>query len=138
MLINLSMLYISNTDMLSYRRFLILGGAVTFAGGAALGYGIATGSQMLVLLAFGTALVLVHLLRRRVDELVVDERLARAGEAASHRVLQLAVPAAALAGVLLVSAGRSEGMLLVLVSTAFMLLYAALFAWYSRRDSLAY
>ena len=117
------------------RQFVLYAMAVTAAMGAVMGYSASTGNALLVLLALISGIALLHLGRRRVTEIIEDERIYRISEKASTRTLQVFGVSIALMGVTLIALRESMevGLTLAYSAMALLILYMIFYGYYSRR-----
>ena len=116
------------------RQFVLYAMAVTAAMGVVMGYSASTGNALLVLLAFISGIALLHLGRRRVTEVIEDERIYRISEKASRRTLQVFGVSVALTGVALIALRNFEvGLTLSYSAIALLILYLIFYGYYSRR-----
>ena len=118
------------------RRFVLYAMVVTAAMGAVMGYSASTGNALLVPLAFIAGIALLHLGRRRVTEVIEDERIYRISEKASRRTLQVFGVSIALMGVTLIVLRESMevGLTLSYSAIALLILYLIFYGYYSRRS----
>jgi len=93
-------------------------------------------NALLPAIAFAIGFVLISLGRRRVTEVIEDERVIRISEKASRRVYQVFVTAAALIGVTLLALNRyiEVGYTLAFSACALPILYMIFYGYYRRRS----
>ncbi len=117
------------------KRFAMCGAIITAAIGAIVGYSVYTHNFMLPFIAVTAGILILHLLRRKVDEVIEDERIYRISERASRRTLQVFGMGTALVGTTLICLGRySEiGYTLNMSVCILIILYLIFYGFYSRR-----
>jgi len=117
------------------RQFVLYVMTITAAMGAVVGYSASTGNALLVLLAFIAGIALLHLGRRRVTEIIEDERIYRISEKASRNTLQVFGISIALIGAVLIALRESMevGLTLAYSAMALLILYMIFYGYYSRR-----
>jgi len=117
------------------KRFAMCGAITTGAIGAIVGYSVYTHNFMLPFIAVTAGILILHLLRRKVDEVIEDERIYRISERASRRTLQVFGMGTALVGTTLICLGRySEiGYTLNMSVCILIILYLIFYGFYSRR-----
>ena len=117
------------------KRFAMCGAIITAAIGAIVGYSVYTYNFMLPFIAVTAGILILHLLRRKVDEVIEDERIYRISERASRRTLQVFGMGTALVGTTLICLGRySEiGYTLNMSVCILIILYLIFYGFYSRR-----
>ena len=111
------------------------GAIITAAIGAIVGYSVYTHNFMLPFIAVTAGILILHLLRRKVDEVIEDERIYRISDRASRRTLQVFGMGTALVGTTLICLGRySEiGYTLNMSVCILIILYLIFYGFYSRR-----
>ncbi len=104
--------------------------------GAAAGYGVSARNSLLPAIAFLIGIILIALGRRRVTEVMEDERVIRISEKASMRVYQVFVTAAALIGTTLLALNRytEVGYTLAFSACALLILYMIFYEYYRRKN----
>jgi uncharacterized membrane protein len=82
----------------------------------------------------------MYVLKRRVDEIIEDERIYRIGEKASYAVFKVFVTAIAVIGVVLVAMSRGidpafeqAGYTLLASTSVLLVLYMLFYGYYSRK-----
>jgi len=117
------------------KRFAMCGAIITAAIGAIVGYSVYTHNFMLPFIAVTAGILILHLLRRKVDEVIEDERIYRISDRASRRTLQVFGMGTALVGTTLICLGRySEiGYTLNMSVCILIILYLIFYGFYSRR-----
>ena len=117
------------------KRFAMCGAITTGAIGAIVGYSVYTHNFMLPFIAVTAGILILHLLRRKVDEVIEDERIYRISDRASRRTLQVFGMGTALVGTTLICLGRySEiGYTLNMSVCILIILYLIFYGFYSRR-----
>ena len=118
------------------KKFVVYVALICAAMGAAVGYGVSVRNALLPAIAFVTGIVLIVLGRRRVTEVIEDERVIRISEKASMRVYQVFVTAAALAGTTLLALNRytEVGYTLAFSACALPILYMIFYGYYRRKS----
>jgi len=118
------------------KRFAMCGAITTGAIGAIVGYSVYTHNFMLPFIAVTAGILILHLLRRKVDEVIEDERIYRISERASRRVLEIFGIGSALGGVTLIALDKHQevGYALAFSACIMVLLYMIFYAYYSMRS----
>lgn len=118
------------------KKFVVYTALVCAGMGAVVGYGVSVRNALLPAIAFAIGFVLISLGRRRVTEVIEDERVIRISEKASRRVYQVFVTAAALIGVTLLALNRyiEVGYTLAFSACALPILYMIFYGYYRRRS----
>lgn len=108
--------------------------------GAVIGQSIKAGDPVMPVIAIAAGTGLMYLLKRRVDEIVEDERIYRMGEKASYAAFKVFVMAIAVIGVVFVALSRGvdpvfeqTGYTLLISMAALMGLYMLFYGYYSRK-----
>ena len=117
------------------KEYALYTAAVAAVMGAIIGYSAATGNVLLLFLGFAAGIVMLYLGRRRVTEVIEDERIYRISEKASRNTIQVFGIAIALFGATLIALRASMQIALTLAysAIALVLLYMVFYAYYSRR-----
>ncbi len=117
------------------RLFVLYAMALTAAMGAVIGYSASTGNALLVPLAFIAGIALLRLGRRRVTEVLEDERIYRISEKASRRTLEIMGMGMALVGVSMIALDKytEVGYALAFSACVLTLLYLIFYGYYSRK-----
>jgi len=118
------------------KMFVVYATLITAAMGAVIGYGVSTKNALLPVAAFITGIALIALGRRKVNEVVEDERIYKISEKASRRVYQIFTLTASLTGVTLIAMNEhvEVGYTLAFSACALMILYMILYGYYSRKS----
>ena len=117
------------------KQFTLYVAAIAAAMGAIMGYGISTGNILLPIIALVAGITLISLGRRKVTEVIEDERIYRISEKASRRTLQIFGIGAALTGAILITLREMTevGYTLAFSACALVILYLVFYGYYSRR-----
>lgn len=107
---------------------------ITVATGGCVGYAVRTGQYYLAPFSITVGLILLNLARRRVDEVLVDERIEDISEKSSRRALEVFGISSALFALILIVAGKEEGYILGFAVCALLILYLTLYALYSKGE----
>jgi len=104
--------------------------------GAIVGYSMHIHNFVLPFVAVTAGILILHLLRRKVDEVIEDERTYRISEKASRRVLEIFGTGSALAGITLIALDKHQeaGYALAFSACVLILLYMVFYAYYSMRS----
>jgi len=118
------------------KKFVVYAALVCAAMGAVVGYGVSVRNALLPAITFAIGIVLIALGRRRVTEVMEDERVIRISEKASMRVYQVFVTAAALIGTTLLALNRyaEVGYTLAFSACALPILYMIFYGYYRRKS----
>ncbi|MBC7114280.1 MAG: hypothetical protein PWR13_1305 [Archaeoglobi archaeon] len=118
------------------KRYALLSAAVLALIGGAVGYAVLKNQPLVALLSLISGIILLKFLRRRVGEVLEDERVIRISERASRRTLQVFAISAALLSALLIATGkyRVEGSILGFAVCGILILYLIFYAVYSRSE----
>jgi len=118
------------------KKFVMYVAVVCAAMGAFVGYGVSVRNALLPAITFAIGIVLIALGRRRVTEVMEDERVIRISEKASRRVYQVFVTAAALIGTTLLALNRytEVGYTLAFSACALPILYMFFYGYYRRKS----
>jgi len=118
------------------KKFVVYVAVVCAAMGAVVGYGVSVRNALLPAITFAIGIVLIALGRRRVTEVMEDERVIRISEKASMRVYQVFVTAAALIGTTLLALNRytEVGYTLAFSACALPILYMFFYGYYRRKS----
>ena len=117
------------------KQFAMCGAIVAGIIGAIVGYSVKIHNFILPFVAVTAGILILHLLRQKVDEVIEDERIYRISERASRRTLQVFGIGTALVGTTLLCLGRySEiGYTLDISVCVLIILYLIFYGFYSRR-----
>jgi len=104
--------------------------------GAVVGYGVSVRNALLPVIAFAIGIVLIALGRKKVTEVMEDERVIRISEKASRMVFQVFVTAVALISTTLLALNRytEVGYTLAFLACALLILYMILYGYYRRKS----
>jgi len=116
------------------KQFAMCGVIISAIIGAIVGYSVQIHNFVLPLIAVTAGILILHLLRRKVDEVIEDERIYRISDKASRRTLQVFGIGTALVGTTLISLGRYQeiGYALNISVCILLILYMIFYAFYSR------
>ena len=122
--------------MMNRKQFAMCGVIISAIIGAIIGYSVQIHNFVLPLIAVTAGILILHLLRRKVDEVIEDERIYRISEKASRRVLEVFGIGSALTGVTLIvlDKHREAGYALAFSACILILLYMIFYAYYSMRS----
>jgi len=117
------------------KQFALYAVTIVAAMGAIIGYGTSTGDILLPIIALVAGIALISLGRRKVTEVIEDERIYRISEKASRRTLQIFGIGAALTGAILITLREMTevGYTLAFSACALVILYLVFYGYYSRR-----
>ena len=120
--------------MVNRKQFAMCGVIISAIIGAIVGYSVQIHNFVLPLIAVTAGILILHLLRRKVDEVIEDERIYRISDKASRRTLQVFGIGTALVGTTLISLGRYQeiGYALNISVCILLILYMIFYAFYSR------
>ncbi|HHF58915.1 MAG TPA: DUF2178 domain-containing protein [Thermoplasmatales archaeon] len=120
--------------MMNRKQFAMCGVIISAIIGAIVGYSVQIHNFVLPLIAVTAGILILHLLRRKVDEVIEDERIYRISDKASRRTLQVFGIGTALVGTTLISLGRYQeiGYALNISVCILLILYMIFYAFYSR------
>jgi len=112
-----------------------MGVLITSVLGAVVGYSASTGNVWLPAIAVIVAVILLSFGKRRVEEVIEDERIHRISERASRRTLQIFGITSALFGITLITLRELEeaGYTLAFSASILVTLYLIFYAYYSRK-----
>jgi len=116
------------------KQFTRLGVVITAIVGAVVGYSVYVNNFILLLAAVIAGILVLYMFRRKVDEVIEDERIYRISDKASRRTLQVFGIGTALVGTTLISLGRYQeiGYALNISVCILLILYMIFYAFYSR------
>lgn len=99
-------------------------------------YGASTGNILPVLIAFGIGLFLSAIIKRKVTEILEDERIYKISEKASRRTLQILSIGMATtgAGLIILDKYPEVGYTLAFSACILILLYMIFYGYYSRKN----
>lgn len=121
------------------KQFTVCGIIIVAVLGYVIGWSINIENAILPAVAVIAALVAFYLCKRRVTEVVEDERIHRIGDKAARRVFEVFTVGIALAGVVLITMKNqypefaTAGFVLLWSVFALMVLYLAFYGYYSRK-----
>jgi uncharacterized membrane protein len=120
-----------------YRRYAAL---VTAILAAVVAYSVIAQNMMAAVAGVSVGMILLYLLRRRVEEVIVDERVHRISQMASRTTLQMFGWVSAASAFILIAFGRTistgfeqAGYALAYATCALLLLYSVLYKYYRRK-----
>ena len=118
------------------KRFAMCGAVISAIIGAIVGYSMHIHNFVLPFVAVIAGILILHLLRRKVDEVIEDERIYRISEKASRRVLEIFSVGSALVGITLIALDKHQeaGYALAFSACILILLYMVFYAYYSMRS----
>ncbi len=118
------------------KKFVVYAALICAAMGAVVGYGVSVRNALLPVIAFAIGIVLIALGRKKVTEVMEDERVIRISEKASRMVFQVFVTAAALISATLLALNRytEVGYTLAFLACALLILYMILYGYYRRKS----
>ena len=112
------------------RKYALLSVLLLAVVGVLVGYSVTKENPLLALLSVVIGLVVLRVMRKRVDEVLEDEFIKRISEKASEKTLQILLISCALVGMLLISLGNVQGYPLSYVACAGVLIYLAFYIYY--------
>jgi len=103
--------------------------------GAIVGYSVYIKNMLLSLFAVVAGVTLLSLAKRKVTEVLEDERIYRISEKASRKTLQIFGISAALIGVIMISSKEfaQAGFALSFAAIALIILYLIFYGYYNKR-----
>jgi len=118
------------------KRFALCGAMIASGIGAIVGYSVCTGDFVLPFVAVVGGILALRLIKRRVEDVLEDERTYRISEKASRRVLEVFGTGSALTGVTLITLDKHQeaGYALAFSACILILLYMIFYAYYSMRS----
>jgi len=118
------------------KQFALCGAAIASSIGAIVGYSVCTGNFVLPFVAVIGGILVLQLIKRRVEDVLEDERTYRISERASRRVLEIFGIGSALTGVTLIALDKHQevGYALAFSACILILLYMIFYAYYSMRS----
>jgi uncharacterized membrane protein len=116
-------------------RYGKIGVATAMAVGAAVGYAVESGKWFITVIAVLAGVALLSLVKRRVDEVVEDERTVRVGERASRRTVEIFSIGAALSGAVMLALDlhTEAALALEFAVCCVLVLYLIFYGYYSFR-----
>jgi uncharacterized membrane protein len=126
---------------MSFKQFTLIRIAVIIIMAGAIGWAVNSGNAWIPILAIIAALLILLLFRRRVKEVVVDERVYSIAEKASYLALRIFGIAAAVGVAILVALGQKTpeletvGLTLALSVCGLVLIYCIANLYYNRKYS---
>ncbi len=122
------------------KTFGLLRALIAMVVAVAIGWSVSRGNVVAPLVAAGAGLGLFYWLKRRVRDVMEDDRVHRIGEKAARLTISVLPVTIAVAGAVLLALGqrgftemRLIGLTLGYVAIAFALIYAVLYAYYERK-----
>ncbi len=122
------------------KRFRLFRALIAMVVAGAVGWSVSNGNIITPLIAVAAGLGLFYWLKRRVNDVIEDERVHRIGEKAARLTISILPVTIAVAGAILLALGqrglatmRIIGLTLGYVAIAFTLVYAILYAYYERK-----
>ncbi|WP_202319102.1 DUF2178 domain-containing protein [Archaeoglobus neptunius] len=117
------------------KLFVVYSGLIVAAMGMAVGYGVSAGNALLPLAAFAVGSILIALGRRRVTDIIEDERDHRISEKASKSAWTVFTIGAALLGTTLIALNEQAqtGYTLAYSACVLLVLYFIFYGYYSRK-----
>lgn len=122
------------------RTFTIIVMAMIAVLGCIIGESIKAGNAIVPVIAMAIAMAFIYLLKKRVSEIVEDERIYKISEKAAMFVFKLFVPAIAVIGVVLVALTNSgvyafekEGYTLLYSVCVMLILYIISYFYYNKK-----
>jgi uncharacterized membrane protein len=129
--------------MMKRKTFTLLSIITTAAIGYVMGWSINSGSPFIPVVAVAAGTVFICLLKRRVNEVIEDERIWRINEKASGFTLRVFLPLTAVIGIVLVSLSKGgvysfekEGYILLYCTYALLVLFLVSYIYYGRRGDV--
>ena len=118
------------------KQFALCGAVIASSIGAIVGYSVCTGNFVLPFVAVIGGILVLQLIKRRVEDVLEDERTYRISEKASRRVLEIFGIGSALTGVTLIALDKHQevGYALAFSACILILLYMIFYAYYSMRS----
>ena len=117
------------------KQFAMCGAIVAGIIGAIVGYSVKIHNFILPLIAVTTGILILHLLRQKVDEVIEDERIYRISEKASRRVLEIFGIGSALIGMVLITSNSyaKVGYILAFSACVLLMFYLIFYSYYNRK-----
>ena len=122
------------------RTFTILGIITIAVLGVIIGESIRSGNALVPVIAMVVAMAFIYLLKKRVDEIIEDERIYKISEKAAYVTFKIFLTLIAILGVVLVALSNSglynfeqAGYTLLYSTGAMLLLYMGLYMYYSKK-----
>jgi uncharacterized membrane protein len=125
--------------IMSLKWYRLITAAIATGLGAIIGWAILAGNTIVPIPAAIVAVVLLYLLRRKVNDVVADERNYKIDGKASSLTIKVSTLVIALIGVVLTAAStdhpqlKDVGFTLSYCACGLLILYIALYAYYSRK-----
>jgi len=117
-------------DIRAYKLISVLTTALM---GFAVGYSASQKDPFLGLIAVSLGIVILKIARKRVDEVLEDERIVRISEKASRKAFEISTIFLALLSLILISQNLEIGYALGFAICGMLVLYVILYALYSSR-----
>jgi uncharacterized membrane protein len=124
-------------DVKSYRRYLAL--ATTILAGI-VAWSVIAQNMMVAVAGVSASMILLYLLRKRVKEVMIDERVHRISQMASRTTLQIFGWVSAASAFILITLGRTistgfeqAGYTLAYATCALLLLYSVFYKYYGSK-----
>jgi uncharacterized membrane protein len=117
------------------KQFAIYGVLITLVVGVVVGYSVSEGNIWSSVIAVVIGIILLTLGKRRVEEVIEDERIHQISEKASRKTLQIFGIASALLGLTLITLKEltEVGYTLAFSASILVILYLIFYAYYSRK-----
>ena len=116
------------------RTYTQIGVLTTALMGFAVGYSVSQNKPLLGLIAVSLGIIILKIARKRVDEVLEDERIARISEKASRKAFEISTIFLALLSFILISQNSEIGYTLGFAVCGMLVLYMILYALYSSRS----
>lgn len=125
---------------MSKKTFRICGGVIVAAMSAAVGWSVAIGNAIVPIVAVAVGVGLLHLCRRRVKEVMEDERLHKINEKASRLTFRISTITMAVTSAVLIALSHSVsadfrlvGLTLAYTVCALVVLHLVLYTYYGQK-----
>jgi len=126
---------------MSRRWFRVCGAIIVMTMGALIGWSVAIGNAVIPVPAALGGVGLIYLCKRRLSEVVEDERNYRISEKASRSTIQISAFSMAIIGTVLVALNidspspfKEVGLALVFSACALLIIYMAFYSYYSQKS----
>ena len=124
-------------DVKSYRRYLALATTIL---AAIVAWSVIAQNMMVAVAGVSASMILLYLLRKRVKEVMIDERVHRISQMASRTTLQIFGWVSAASAFILIAFGRTistgfeqAGYTLAYATCALLLLYSVFYKYYGSK-----
>ena len=124
-------------DVKSYRRYLALATTIL---AAIVAWSVIAQNMMVAVAGVSASMILLYLLRKRVEEVMIDERVHRISQMASRTTLQIFGWVSAASAFILIAFGRTistgfeqSGYTLAYATCALLLLYSLFYKYYGSK-----